>query len=160
MTDHDHSRGADGAHDDVGSVTEETARLLGALGDWAKDQGAAYAGSAGASAAGLGEALRAVDQHVATGAAECRYCPVCLVVAKVRATSPEIRDHLSAAAGSFAAAVAGMLATPVPDDGRADRSGPVERIDLEGDDFGDDPFDDDDANDDQGDLGNQGSERA
>lgn len=113
---------------DVGSVSEEAAKLLGALGDWAKDQGHSYAGAAAAGAAGVGEALREVDRHVATGAEECRYCPVCVVVAKVRATSPEVRQHLSSAATSLLAALAGVLATQAPDG--ADRRGPVERIDL------------------------------
>ena len=114
-------------HHDIGSVSEEAAKLIGALGDWAKDQGSSYAGAAAAGAAGMGEALRDVDRHLATGAEECRYCPICLLVAKVRATSPEVRQHLSSATTSLLAAVAGMLATPVPD---SDRRGPVERIDL------------------------------
>ena len=123
--DHEHHR-----HDvgDVGSVSEEAAKLLGALGDWAKDQGHSYAGAAAAGASGVGDALREMDRHLATGAEECRYCPLCLLVAKVRATSPEVRTHLSSAATSLLAALAGMLATPVPDD--AGRRGPVEKIDL------------------------------
>ncbi|QWC85651.1 hypothetical protein KLP28_02450 [Nocardioidaceae bacterium] len=133
--------GPDGTeHPEVGSVSEEAAKLIGALGDWAKDHGSTYAGAAAAGAGGMGDALREVDRHLATGAEECRYCPVCLVVAKVRATSPEVREHLSSATTSLLAAVAGMLATPVPED--AGRRGPVEKIDLGGDVDGNDGGDD------------------
>lgn len=129
---HERDEGDSRRHDhEIGSVGEEAAKLLGALGDWAKDQGHGYADVAAAGAASAGEALREVDRHLATGAAECRYCPICVLVAKVRATPPEVRQHLSSASTSLLAAVAGMLATPVPED--AGRRGPVERIDLDDD---------------------------
>ncbi len=56
----------------VGSVGDEAAKLLGALADWAGDH------------------ARDVDEHLATGDAECLYCPVCRTVHAVRQASPEV----------------------------------------------------------------------
>jgi hypothetical protein len=62
---------------------------------------------------------------------------VCRVVAAVRQTSPEVREHLTGAASSLVLALSGMLSTrPPSSDGR------VEHIDLdddEDDDLEDDP---------------------
>ena len=115
---------------EVGSVAEEAAKLLGALSEWARDQG----GGIGEGMAGLaGHAARAandVDDHLATGAAECTYCPICRTVHVLRQTTPEVRAQLSTAATALLQAAAGMLATAVPDDrGR----GGVQRIDLDDD---------------------------
>jgi hypothetical protein len=112
----------------VGSLGEEAAKLFGALGEWARDQGAAgVAGMAGQAAA----AVRDVDQHLATGAEECTYCPICRTVHLVRQTSPEVREHLATAASSFLQAAAAMLATPPRG---AEPSSGLEHIDLEDDD--------------------------
>ncbi len=135
--------GVPGPGPEVGSVTEEAAKLFGALSDWARDQG----GGIGDGVAGLaGHAARAaheVDEHLATGAAECTYCPICRTVHVLRQASPEVRAQLTTAASALLQAAAGMLATAVPDD-RA-RSG-VERIDLDDDPGGwpEDPDDPDD----------------
>jgi hypothetical protein len=116
----------------VGSVTEEAVKLLSALQDWAKDNGSEYAGAAASAAEGAASAMHRVNEHVATGSAECTYCPVCRVISAVRGTSPEVRAHLSTAATSLMHAAAGMLATDVPD--RARRSeGSVQKIDLNDD---------------------------
>ena len=132
---------AEGAGEHVGSVSEEAAKLFGALSDWAREhgpdlggggQGDGLAGLAGHAAA----AVREVSDHVDTGAPECAWCPICRTVHLVRATSPEVRDHLASAAASLLQAAAGVLAaagTP------RDRTAPdVEHIDLDdGDDDGD-----------------------
>jgi hypothetical protein len=114
--------------DDVGSVGEEAARLLGALSDWARDSDL------------LGQAthvLHEVDEHVATGAPECRWCPVCRTVHLARAASPEVRAHLATAAASLMQAVAGVLESlPSAAGGAADaptQESGVERIDLDDD---------------------------
>ena len=104
----------------VGSVGEEAAKLFGAL------------------AGALGD----VDAHVATGAQECAYCPICRTVHLIRETSPEVRAHLAAAASSLVQAAAGLLATHVPQEHR-DRAAGVERIDL-GEDVPDDGWVEDD----------------
>ena len=113
----------------VGSLGEEAAKLLEALQGWAKESGSDYADATAAAAAGAASKLSQVNEHIATGGQDCRYCPLCQLISAVRGTSPEVRQHLSSAAGSLMQAAAGMLATTVPDQsGR--RDGPVERIDL------------------------------
>jgi hypothetical protein len=98
---------------EVGSVADEAAKLLGALSDWAKD------------------AAHDVDRHLATGAQECTYCPICRTVHAVRDLSPEVRTQLATAATSFLQAAAGVLATVAPD--QKARPGGVEHIDIDAD---------------------------
>jgi hypothetical protein len=111
----------------VGSVGEEAAKLLGALSEWARDQGTDYAGTAAGAASSFAHAVRDVNEHIATDSAECRYCPVCQVIHVVRSTSPEVREHLSLAASSLMNAAAGLLATHTSGPSTA----PVEKIDLD-----------------------------
>jgi hypothetical protein len=111
----------------VGSVAEEAAKLLGALSEWARDHRNDYAGTAAGAAGSFAHALHDVNEHIATGSADCRYCPVCQVIHVVRQTSPEVRAHLSVAASSLMQAAAGLLATQPGDAGRP----PVQKIDLD-----------------------------
>ena len=131
MSDADEGEGGDRSgpanHEPVGSVGDEAAKLLGALSDWARDQGTDYAGSAAGAAGRFANGVKDVSEHIATGSEDCRYCPVCQVIHVVRQTSPEVRAHLSLAASSLMHAVAGLLATPAGDQQKA----PVEKIDLE-----------------------------
>ena len=122
----------------VGSVAEEAAKLLHALQDWAKESGSEYAGAAASAAEGAASAVHRIDEHIATGSAECTYCPVCRVISTVRETSPEVRQHLTTAATSLLHAAAGLLATNVPESSKGRRDGPVEKIDLSDDDWEDD----------------------
>jgi hypothetical protein len=119
------------AGEPIGSVGEEAAKLFSALSDWARDQGTDYAGTAAGAATAMSEAVRNVNEHVATGGEDCRYCPLCQVISLVRTTSPEVKAHLAVAASSLMQAAAGVLATQVPQDGG--KSGPVEKIDLDDD---------------------------
>jgi hypothetical protein len=93
----------------VGSVGDEAAKLLGVLAGWASDH------------------TREVNEHLATGDAECRYCPICRTVHAVREASPEVRTQLATAASSFLQAAAGLLAAGHP----AEPSTRVQRIDLD-----------------------------
>ena len=97
---------------EVGSVADEAAKLLGALSDWAKD------------------AAHDVDRHIATGAEECTYCPVCRTVHAVRELSPEVKAQLATAATTFLQAAAGLMASAARD--QQTRQGGVEHIDLDG----------------------------
>lgn len=130
---------AEGDTGDVGSVAEEAAKLLGALHGWARDHGAEAPGSPGSTAGAAAGILHDLDEHIATGGRDCRYCPVCQAIATVRATSPEVRQHLSTAATSLLHAATGLLeayaqrATAPPSAGAPDRHDPVERIDLSDD---------------------------
>jgi hypothetical protein len=121
-------------HEPVGSVGEEAAKLLAALQDWARESGSDYAGAGAAAAAGAASVLKDVNEHIATGGADCRYCPICRAIAAVRATSPEVKAHLASAASSLMLAAAGAMATHVADQARSRRDEPpVEKIDLSDD---------------------------
>jgi hypothetical protein len=120
-------------------VAEEAAKLLGALGDWARDQGTDWAQGAAGLADHAATTARQVREHLddnlATGSEECRYCPVCRTIHAVRQMSPEVKAHLTTAATSLLQAAAGVMATQVPSgsaDGQSGRSG-VEHIDLDDD---------------------------
>jgi hypothetical protein len=95
----------------VGSVATEAVRLLGALADWAKD------------------ATPDLEAHLATGAAECTYCPICRTVHLARELRPEVKEQLVTAASSALGALSGLLAAAAPE-GRGTRGG-VEHIDLD-----------------------------
>ncbi len=98
---------------EVGSLAEEAAKLLGALSGWAEEHLPDLEEiSDQAGAVGHG-----VHEHLATGGPECTYCPVCRLIRALRGTSPEVRTHLTAAAGSLVQAVAAALATEPVDRG-------------------------------------------
>ncbi len=156
---------------EVGSLAEEAAKLFGALTDWAQDQ-AGDLGAAGARAAqgdrhDLGSHLAglaghaadaaaqvqdhlagALDDNLATGAPECRWCPVCRGVHAVRQVSPEVRAHLGAAASSLVQAAAALMATTPP----SGRGRDVETIDLDDEPDDDDPDHETEPRTDPGDL--------
>ena len=130
--------GPDAPGPDVGSVAEEAMKLFGAFSDLARQHGA----DLGGGVAGLGEQAaefgRQINDHLATGSEDCRYCPVCKVVHVVRQTSPEVRTHLMVAASSLLQAAAGLLETlpdSPPESNRARGAG-VQKIDLDPDDPG------------------------
>jgi len=110
--DDSHGEGHD-PHEAVGSLADEAVRLFGALSDWARD------------------ATEEVDEHVATGGAECTWCPLCRTVHAVRAAGPEVRTHLAVAGSALLQAAAGVLAAAAPAPARHDTG--VEHIDLDGD---------------------------
>jgi hypothetical protein len=116
---------------DIGSVGEEAAKLLGAFSEWARDQGSDVGTGLGGLASQAAASMAGINEHLATGSAECTYCPICRTVHAIRETSPEVRAHLATAASSFLQAAAQLMATQVPNDsGRATN---VERIDLDED---------------------------
>ena len=116
------------AREEVGSVGEEAAKLFSVLSGWARDAGASSSEAAADAGQGLADAVRGIDQHIATGGEDCRYCPLCRVIHAARDTSPEVKAHLVSAAGSLMHAAAGVLATQVP---RSDRPVGVDKIDLD-----------------------------
>ena len=121
-----------GAEDEsVGSVAEEAAKLLHALQDWARESGSEY-GDATAGAAGVAASMaQQVNEHFATGDATCTYCPLCKVIAAVRSTSPEVRQHLSVAATSLIHAAAELMATDVAAASDRHESPTTTKIDLD-----------------------------
>lgn len=126
-----------GPDEPVGSVGDEAAKLLGALSDWAQDHGSELGQSLSGLAGQAASSLKDVNEHIATGSAECTVCPICRTVHAVRQTSPEVRAHLMTAASALVQAAAGILATQVPSDepagGANARGKEVERIDLDSD---------------------------
>lgn len=131
--------GDDPAAEPVGGLGEEAAKLLHALQDWAKESGTDLTGGAGATGGPGAGALHQINEHVATGDPECRYCPVCQVISVVRGTSPEVRQHLASAAASLMQALAGALATEVPEsESKSPRGGGVEKISLDDTEWEDD----------------------
>jgi hypothetical protein len=90
----------------VGSATEEAARLLAAVQDWAR--------------------TRFDSEHLATGGAECQVCPVCQGIALMRQVKPETAEHLLDAVASFVAAVKSAVSTPAS----AEASSRVTPIDV------------------------------
>ena len=116
----------------VGSVGEEAVKLLQALQEWAKESGNEYAETVGTATAGAGGLLHSVNEHIATGGQDCVYCPVCRMISAVRATSPEVKQHLTTAASSLLQAAAGLMATHAPDPSARSEAA-MERIDLSDD---------------------------
>ncbi|MBL0747476.1 hypothetical protein [Nocardioides baculatus] len=117
------------AHE-VGPLAEEAAKLLGALSGWARD----HAAEASEGLSGLADwatsAVHGVDEHLATGAAECTVCPLCRTVHAVRQLNPDVTAHLSAALASLVNAADAFTRTPDPRSGDPD---PVEHIVLSDD---------------------------
>jgi hypothetical protein len=115
---------------DVGSLGEEAAKLIGAFSDWAQDHGADVGHGVGGLAGQAAASIRELNDHIATGSAECTFCPICRTVHAIRETSPEVRTHLVTAASSFLQAAAALLATQMPKDDSG-RTSHVERINLD-----------------------------
>jgi hypothetical protein len=83
--------GSTSSQADLGSASEEAARLIEALRRWVDD--------------------RAVSvPPVATGSAECKLCPFCQLLAVLRDSQPEMFEHLGAAAESLFAAARSAIA--------------------------------------------------
>jgi len=122
----------------VGSVGEEAAKLLFALQGWAKETGGDYADAAAAAASGAAKTLHDLNEHIATGSQDCRYCPVCQAISVVRSTSPEVREHLSVAASSLMQAASGLLASYGGHSTARPGDPGVEKIDLDDEGWEDD----------------------
>jgi hypothetical protein len=122
-----------GPHEEVGSVADEAAKLFGALSDWARDHGPDLGQGLSGLASQAAASAQEVNEHIATGAEECTYCPICRTVHVVRLASPEVRTHLALAAANLMQAAAGVLAAASSDDSRAGgtRGDGVEHIDLD-----------------------------
>lgn len=103
--------GADGAES---RATSDAGRLLAdAVHEWAR--------------ARFGDPDTA---HIATGAAECAWCPICQLIAALRGDRPDVTDKLAAAATAVVDVVGSLLNPP----GRT--SGPAEGTTHAGPDAG------------------------
>lgn len=93
-----------------GPLAEEAARLVEAIGEWARDN------------------IGAAPPVAGTGP-ECQVCPLCQLLALVRRTQPETFGHLADASASMVAALRTIVESH--DRHRAGSSG-VEHIDIDG----------------------------
>lgn len=112
---------------EVGPLAEEAAKLLGALSGWAREHAGEASDGFSGMAAQAASAVHGIDEHLATGSAECTVCPLCRTVHAVRQLSPEVKAHLTTAVSSLAQAAAALLATPEREPDRDD----VEHIALD-----------------------------
>ena len=130
--------GAEGQPPQTGSLGEEAVKLLQAVQEWAKESGHEYGDTLGAAANGAAGMFSGVNEHIATGGRDCRYCPVCRMISAARATSPEVKQHLTSAASSLLQAAAGYMESHGPERHEPRADGAMERIDLSDDEWEDD----------------------
>lgn len=115
----------------VGSMSEEAAKLAAILQDWAART------QSGDPTAGLGELF---GPNIATGAPECRVCPVCRTIAAARELGPDFYVNLGNVVSGLVAAAASAAADGSRGRGKDDAgssSSPredVERITLDDED--------------------------
>lgn len=98
-----------------GTIGDEAAKLLDAVQDWARRNLGSDSGA-----------------HIATGAPECQWCPLCQLIMVLRGDRPEISEKIADATASVVAALRTLL------DAATSQSGPthqprVQHIDLGGD---------------------------
>lgn len=98
-----------------GPLGEEAARLVEAIGDWAR-------GAVGDASPG------APNESSPHRGPECQVCPLCQVLALVRRTQPETFGHLADASASMVAALRTFVERH---DHPSARPTGVERIDLD-----------------------------
>jgi hypothetical protein len=107
------------AEDDMtephGTIGDEAAKLLDAVQDWARRN--------------LGDAA---TSHIATGAPECTWCPICQFIAVLRGDRPELTDKITEAGLAVAAALRAVLDT-APGRPPGQPSTHVQHIDLDSD---------------------------
>jgi hypothetical protein len=85
--------------DQPGYVLEEAARLFETL----RRRMRASGGQATDDVWSM--ATREHRPGIATGAPECRYCPICRTIAAARASGPDVADHMADAGLALMAAV-------------------------------------------------------
>jgi hypothetical protein len=123
---------------DIGSLGEEAARLFAAATDWARQHTGDAAAAADSAATGPADWLG--HEHIATGAPECRWCPVCQAISLLRTTSPDLKEHVGSlvvVARQILDSVAETVGQPEPEAKPRPEPKPkpdVERIDLTEDD--------------------------
>lgn len=116
----------------VGTLAEEASQLFAVLSGIAREQAAQYSSGAESMTSSAAAALKSVNEHIATGDAECVYCPICRVVHAARSASPEVKVHLATAMVSLAQAASALMAPPGADSASdAPADGPVQKIDLD-----------------------------
>ncbi|MFC9976100.1 hypothetical protein ACFVH6_34930 [Spirillospora sp. NPDC127200] len=125
-----------------GDVLDEAAKLFDVL--RRRMAGGATGGASGGAGGGADDVWsRAVadDPHIATGAPECRNCPICRAVALARESGPDVGRHVREAGRSLMAAALDVVAayertrapadrSARPDDGRPGPAAGGDPIDI------------------------------
>ena len=99
------------ADDALGSAAQEASRLLDSLRDWLDARGGG-------------------EVPIATGSAECKLCPLCLLLAAVRDRNPEVLENLTKAGEARLSAARSMLVDH-EHEWVSGRQPDVERIDID-----------------------------
>jgi len=118
----------------VGSLAEEASQLFAVLSGLAREQAEHYGAGAENLTASAAAAAKNISDHVATGDAECTYCPICRVVHAARSASPEVKQHLASALVSLAQAASALMAPPSAASAKPDQphdDGSLHKIDLD-----------------------------
>ena len=115
MTGPNGQNGQHGAHGH-GTIGDEAVKLVDAVQDWARRN--------------FGDPA---TSHIATGAPECTWCPICQLISVLRGERPEISEKVAEAGASLVAALravldAAALGQPRPADDAAPR---VQHINLD-----------------------------
>jgi hypothetical protein len=135
MTDDTRPKDDDG-EGEVGSLADEAARLFAVATDWARQYTADSRTGSAASAPRSGDWPG--QEHIATGAPECRWCPICQAISLLRTTSPDMKEHVASLV-VVARQILDSVAETVGEAGSASKPRPestpdVEHIDLSEDD--------------------------
>ncbi|MEU5881686.1 hypothetical protein [Spirillospora sp. NPDC047279] len=104
-----------------GDALDEAAKLFGSLWRRIGGTGGGNPGQRGAmgepddvwsraTADDVWSRAAAGDPHIATGAPECRNCPICRAIALARETGPDVTTHVRQAGQSLMAAAFDVLA--------------------------------------------------
>ncbi len=115
MTD-DSGNGATGQHSAPphGTLGDEAVKLLDAVQDWARRN--------------FGDPATA---HIATGAPECAWCPICQFISLLRGDRPEISDKIAETGASMVAALRALVDAAAQSPGQGGHR--VQHIDLDPD---------------------------
>jgi hypothetical protein len=92
MTEDTHPKDNGDGRADIGSLGEEAAKLFAAATEWARQQ-TGDPKPASSPIPKFGELLS--QEHIATGAPECRWCPICQAISLLRTTSPDVKEHVA-----------------------------------------------------------------
>ncbi|GAA1590021.1 hypothetical protein GCM10009678_85520 [Actinomadura kijaniata] len=91
-----------------GDVLDEAAKLFDVL--RRRLTGGSGTGGAGTGADDVWSRAVTEDPHIATGAPECRNCPICRAIAMARESGPDVGRHVRQAGAALAAAALDVVA--------------------------------------------------
>jgi hypothetical protein len=88
-----------------GTIGEEAVKLLDAVQEWLRRE--------------------PLSEHLATGAPECTWCPICQLVAVLRGERPDVNEKVASVVATLRAILDGV-------DARSAQQPRVQHIDLDG----------------------------